>query len=74
MVRKAVAELNLDLAQSWFIGDTTTDVQTAKNAGVKSILLRTGYGGTDAKHAVTPDFTADNLLDAVKLILTQTTP
>jgi histidinol-phosphate phosphatase family protein len=74
MVRKAVAELNLDLAQSWFIGDTTTDVQTAKNAGVKSVLLRTGYGGMDAKHAVTPDFTADNLLDAVKLILTQTTP
>jgi histidinol-phosphate phosphatase family protein len=74
LVQKAVTELNIDLSQSWFVGDTTTDVQTAKNAGVKSILLRTGYGGADAKHAATPDFTADNLLDAVKFILTQTTP
>jgi histidinol-phosphate phosphatase family protein len=73
LVQKAVAELNIDLAQSWFVGDTTTDVQTAKNAGVKSILLRTGHAGADAKYAATPDFTADNLLDAVKLILTQTT-
>jgi histidinol-phosphate phosphatase family protein len=74
MIRKAVTELNIDLAQSWLIGDTTTDVQTAKNAGVKSILLRTGYGGADARHKASPDFTADNLLDAVELILTQTTP
>ena len=74
MVARAVAELNLDLAQSWFVGDTTTDVQTAKNAGIKSILLRTGYGGADAKHAATPDFQADNLLAAVNQILGGTTP
>jgi histidinol-phosphate phosphatase family protein len=74
MIKKAVAELNLDLSQSWFIGDTTTDVQTARNAGVKSVLLRTGHGGADARHAVQPDFSSDNLLDAVKLILSQTSP
>lgn len=74
LVQRAVAELNIDLAQSWFVGDTTTDVQTARNAGVKSILLRTGHAGADAKHQVTPDFTADNLSAAVRLILTQTTP
>ena len=74
MVQRAVAELNIDLAQSWFVGDTTTDVQTAKNAGIKSILLRTGYGGADAKHAATPDFQADNLLAAVNQILEGTKP
>jgi histidinol-phosphate phosphatase family protein len=74
MVKKAVADLNIDLSQSWFVGDTTTDVQTAKNAGVKSILLRTGCGGVDARHAPPPDFVAENLLDAVKLILKQEKP
>ena len=69
MITKAVADLNIDLSQSWFVGDTTTDVQTAKHAGVKSILLRTGYGGADAKHKVQPDFTTDNLTAAVRLIL-----
>src|SRR5271170_6426787 len=45
MIQKAVADLNIDLKQSWLIGDTTTDLQTAKNAGLKSILVRTGAGG-----------------------------
>ena len=72
MIQKAVADLNLDLKQSWLVGDTTTDLQTAKNAGVKSVLIRTGHGGRDAKYRVQPDFTAENLLDAVNLILSQT--
>jgi len=74
MIRHAVAEINIDLKLSWLVGDTTTDMQTARNAGGKSILLRTGHGGKDTKHDAQPDFVADNLLDAVNLILTQTKP
>jgi D,D-heptose 1,7-bisphosphate phosphatase len=69
MLLQAQRDLNIDFAQSWMIGDTTTDVQTARNAGVKSILVRTGHGGSDGKHAVSPDFTCDSLLEAVRLIL-----
>ncbi len=69
MIRRAVAELNIDLAQSWLIGDTTTDMQTAKNAGLRSILVRTGAGGGDGKQAATPDFVCDDLAAAVQLIL-----
>ena len=74
MIQKAVAELNIDLKQSWLVGDTTTDLQTAKNAGLKSILVRTGFGGRDGKFDATPDFTTDNVLDAVTLLLAQTKP
>lgn len=68
MIFQARRELNIDLARSWFIGDTTTDVQTARHAGVKSILVRTGYGGADKKHEATADFTFDTLNDAVRFI------
>ena len=71
MIQRAVGELNIDLAESWIIGDTTTDVQTARNAGLKSILVRTGAGGKDGKHAAQPDFTAGTLADAVKIIIEQ---
>jgi D,D-heptose 1,7-bisphosphate phosphatase len=75
MIRKAAADLNIDLAQSWLIGDTTTDLQTAKNAGVRSILVHTGAGGKDGKHPAKPDYDADNLGEAVKYILEhQATP
>ena len=69
MIQRAGTDLNLDLAQSWLIGDTTTDVQTARNAGLKSILVRTGCAGADAKFAATPDFTFDNLNAAADYIL-----
>ena len=63
--------MNIDLAASWFIGDTTTDVQTAHAAGVKSILVRTGHGGGDKKHAAEPDHTFDTLLEAVGFIVAE---
>ncbi len=69
MILQAQRELNIDLAHSWFIGDTTTDVQTARHAGVKAILLRTGYGGADKKHEATADFTFDALNEAVRYII-----
>ena len=61
--------MNIDLADSWLIGDTTIDVETARNAGLKSILLKTGHGGMDGKFDAKPDYVADNLLDAVRIIL-----
>ncbi len=69
MIFQAQRDLNIDLANSWFIGDTTTDVQTARNAGVKSILVRTGHGGADGKHIVRPDFVFDSLLEAVRFVV-----
>ena len=71
MIQSAVADLNIDLKQSWFIGDTTTDMQTAKNADVKSILVRTGSAGKDGKYDALPSHTFDTLRDAVNFILGQ---
>lgn len=73
MIRKAVADLNIDLAQSWLIGDTTMDIQTARNAGLRSILVRTGAAGKDGKHPAQPDYQADNLGQAVKFLLEHNT-
>jgi histidinol-phosphate phosphatase family protein len=71
MIQRAAGELNLDLARSWLIGDTTTDMQTAANAGLRSILVRTGAGGQDGKYAARPDFTADTLAAAIRIIFEQ---
>lgn len=69
MIQRAAADLNIDLAQSWLIGDTTTDMQTARNAGLKSILVRTGSAGRDGKYQARPGFVADTLGQAVEHIL-----
>ena len=72
MLLQAARELNLDLPGAWLIGDSTTDVETARNAGVKSVLVRTGHAGQDGKFPGKPDFVAENVLDAVNLILART--
>lgn len=68
LLAQAVAELNLDLSQSWLIGDSTSDVQTAANCGVRSVLLRTGRAGRDGRYAAAPDFEFENLLEAARFI------
>ncbi len=69
MIRKAAVDLNIDLKQSWLVGDTTTDLETAKNAGLKSVLVRTGHAGRDGKYSAKPDFVFDTLAQAVDFIV-----
>lgn len=72
MIKKAVEEYNIDIKSSWLIGDTTMDIQTGVNAGMQTILLRTGKGGRDGKFSAAPDFIFDDLEDAVDFILKDT--
>lgn len=69
LIQKASADLHIKMGNSWFIGDSTVDLMTAKNAGLRSVLVRTGYGGADRKYDIKPDFEAANLLEAVRIIV-----
>jgi len=69
MLLRAAEELNIDLEGSFLIGDRTTDIQAGKNAGVSTILVRTGCAGTDGKCSSQPDFILDDLRDAVRLVI-----
>lgn len=66
---RAVDELNISRRDSWMVGDTTSDILAAKRAGLRSILVKTGYAGRDFKYDVSPDFIANNLENAVDWIL-----
>lgn len=69
MIEKMVEKYNIDLTQSYMVGDTTIDIQTGKNAGLKTILVLTGEAGTDGKYNVQPDIKAKDILEAVTIIL-----
>ncbi|MEQ1876967.1 MAG: HAD-IIIA family hydrolase [Bdellovibrionia bacterium] len=65
MIEDAAREHNIDREASWLIGDTSTDMLTASSAGIRSILVRTGYGGRDRKFKTRPDFEVAGLGEAV---------
>jgi len=70
MLTKAAQRFELDLASSYMVGDRTADIYAGLKAGCKTILLKTGWGGTDKKFDVNPDYICDDLCEAVKIILT----
>jgi D,D-heptose 1,7-bisphosphate phosphatase len=72
MIFQAKKDLNIDLRKSYFIGDSTSDILAAQNAGLKSILVDTGLGGKDKKYALQPDYKVADIYEAVNLILEST--
>jgi len=74
LIRKAEADFDIDMENSYVIGDRCSDIEMAHNAGLKSILVKTGYGKGDLAY-VFPRFpfqplhVAEDLLDGVKWIL-----
>lgn len=65
MLEKAAREHNIDLSSSIMIGDSTLDIKMAENAGMQSVLLKTGQKGEDGKYEVSPTLIAEDLNDAI---------
>jgi histidinol-phosphate phosphatase family protein len=69
LIDQACEELNVDRARSWMVGDSTKDIETARRAGLKSILVETGNAGLDHLYWSRPDFVLPDLHAAADFIL-----
>ena len=69
MIDEAVKKYNIDLSKSYMVGDSTMDLELARNAGVKSVLVDTGFAGDDGKYDRSCDIEAKDLLDAIEKII-----
>lgn len=69
MIDEMAKKHYIDLQTSWMIGDTTRDIQTAVNAGMHSLLVKTGEAGNDGAYDAVPEQEAKTLLAAVREIL-----
>ncbi|MGH9914809.1 MAG: D-glycero-alpha-D-manno-heptose-1,7-bisphosphate 7-phosphatase, partial [Pyrinomonadaceae bacterium] len=74
LINRASAELGVNPAVSWMIGDRYSDLVMARNAGLHSGLVLTGYGRGEWEYQRSswkfePDIVAEDLLEAVKRIV-----
>ncbi|MGA2618507.1 MAG: HAD-IIIA family hydrolase [Thermoguttaceae bacterium] len=54
MLHQAAAELDLDVRHSWMVGDALSDLQAARAAGARAVLVRTGRGAQQEALLSTP--------------------
>lgn len=68
MIDRATEEMSLSRAGSYVVGDDIVDVELARNAGLKSVLVLTGHG-VASRLKLDPDAVVENLTEAVNWIL-----
>jgi heptosyltransferase-2 len=73
MVDRAVSELHVDLRKAYVIGDHASDIQLAKAAGVKAILITSGKIDRQAlqmlqEAGAIPDMVAPSMAEAADWI------
>jgi D-glycero-D-manno-heptose 1,7-bisphosphate phosphatase len=72
MIRRAEQERGIDAARSFVVGDRWLDVELGHGVGATSLMVRTGYGATEAlrpRPGVAVAAVVSNLMEAVSWIL-----
>lgn len=79
LIFRAAQEYNIDLHNSWMVGDSDRDIVAGNAAGCKTILLskvsKKGSAENELKNyrGMTPSYVAENLLEAIKITLIKST-
>lgn len=69
MLLDAAAELGLDLARSWMVGDRWRDIDCGLRAGVRTVFIDFGY---DEELRSAPEFKVKSFTEAADVILRET--
>lgn len=69
LIQQAAHELNIELKNSWMIGDILNDIEAGKTAGCSTILVDNG-GETEwmVNKRRIPDYIVDDFLQAAQII------
>lgn len=74
LIEKACEAFDIDMANSYVIGDRISDIELAHRADLKGVLVTTGYGRGDVDHLLPhstckPVHIAEDLFQAVRWII-----
>lgn len=73
LIQEAAASFPIDFTRSWFVGDKAVDIHCGKNAALRTILVRTGYGHAAAPEVLAAaDAVCNDATEAIHLILSLT--
>jgi D,D-heptose 1,7-bisphosphate phosphatase len=69
MLLAAAEEFDIDLTDSWLVGDSSRDIDAGKSAGCRTILIQNAAHSRTIEPGVTsPDYTAVNIKEVANII------
>ena len=71
LLERAAKEMNIDMANSYMVGDMTSDIQAGINFGIKTVLVGGESAGKDGKYDCKPAHRFESLLEAAKYLSKQ---
>lgn len=69
LIEQARQDFAIDLGRSWLVGDKVSDIQAGLVAGVKSILVLTGYGNKEHAQLAEDDICVTDIAAASRYII-----
>lgn len=74
LIARAAADFPIDVERSWMVGDRYSDIELARNAGLHSAFVLSGYGRGEWEYQrgawkFEPEVVAENLLDVARIII-----
>ena len=65
---QACNDFDIDMNRSYMIGDRAGDILTGQRAGIKTVLLESGYGLVRLEQDVTPDYVFADLRNVIDIL------
>jgi D-glycero-D-manno-heptose 1,7-bisphosphate phosphatase len=68
MALRAARDLDITLANSWFLGDILDDIEAGNRVGCRTVLVDLGTESAPTLRLRTPDFVARDMLHALQIV------
>lgn len=68
MIEQACRDFSIDMTKSYMVGDRASDILLGQNAGLKTILVESGYGTKRLEQEVTPDYIMQDLRKVIGIL------
>lgn len=68
MIQTACKDFDINMANSYMVGDRAGDIMAGMNAGIRTILLESGYGTARLEKNVKPDYVLEDLRDVIEIL------
>jgi D-glycero-D-manno-heptose 1,7-bisphosphate phosphatase len=74
LIERATADFDIDLERSWMVGDRYGDIELARNAGLHSAFVLSGYGRGEWEYQravwkLEPEVVGETLLDVARMVI-----